>query len=181
MRKSRFSVKVPRSITHDAGLRHCRVELRQFLQEIAGLGRKLGVILVQTPASLEFDSRVAARFFASLVAAAPCGVACEPRHPSWFTSRAEAALVRHDVARVAADPAKIPGADTPGGVRSLLYYRLHGSPRMYYSAYSEDFLRALSTKVQTASAMSRQIWCIFDNTALYESWTDALQLRRLLA
>jgi uncharacterized protein YecE (DUF72 family) len=176
----RFSVKAPRSITHEAGLRHCRAELRQFLEKITGLGQKLGVILVQTPAVLEFETRLAARFFAALAASDSSRIACEPRHRSWFTPRAEALLARYGIARVAADPAKIPGSDTPGGSRRLVYYRLHGSPRMYYSAYTEDFVRNLSTKVKAAPAGSRQVWCIFDNTALHESWNNALQLRRLL-
>ena len=176
----RFSIKAPRTVTHDAGLRHCRVEVRQFLEEIAGLGRKLGVILVQTPASLEFDPRVATRFFASLATAGLGRIACEPRHPSWFTPRAEAALVRYGVARVAADPAKIPGAGAPGGANRLVYYRLHGSPRMYYSAYTEEFLQSLATKVKALPGSTRQVWCIFDNTALHESWNNALQLSRLI-
>jgi hypothetical protein len=72
----RFSVKAPRSITHEAGLRHCRAELRQFLEEITGLGQKLGVILVQTPAVLEFETRLAARFFAALAASDSSRIAC---------------------------------------------------------------------------------------------------------
>src|SRR5581483_1731536 len=92
-----FSVKAPRSVTHESGLRHCRVELRQFLEEVAGLGQKLRVILVQTPASLAFEARVVGRFFASLTSAGLCRIVCEPRHPSWFTPRAEAALSRHGV------------------------------------------------------------------------------------
>jgi uncharacterized protein YecE (DUF72 family) len=177
----RFSIKAPRSVTHDAGLRHCRVELGQFLEEVAGLGRKLGVILVQTPASLEFESRVATRFLASLAASGLGPIACEPRHPSWFTPRAEAVLVRYGVARVAADPAKILGAGAPGGADQLAYYRLHGSPRMYYSAYTEDFLQSLATKVKASPGSTRQVWCIFDNTALHESWNNALQLGRLIS
>jgi len=176
----RFSVKAPRSVTHESSLRHCRVELRRFLEEVAGLGKKLRVILVQTPASLAFEARMATRFFASLTSAGLGRIACEPRHPSWFTPRAEAALGRHGVSRVAADPAKIPGAGEPGGARNLVYYRLHGSPRMYYSAYSEDFLRELSVKMQALTASSKEVWCVFDNTALYESWNNALQLRRLV-
>lgn len=176
----RFSVKAPRSVTHECGLRQCRVELRQFLQEVAGLGRKLRVILVQTPASLAFEARVATRFFASLTAASPCQIACEPRHPSWFSPRAEAVLSRYGVSRVAADPARPAGADEPGGARKLIYYRLHGSPRMYYSAYSTEFLRQLSVKLRALSGSSTEVWCVFDNTALYEAWDNALQLRGLL-
>ena len=45
---------------------------------------------------------------------------------------------------MAADPAPVPGADEPGGWRGLSYYRLHGSPRIYYSAYSAEYLAAIA-------------------------------------
>lgn len=176
----RFSVKMPRTVTHDCALRNCRAELKQFLAEVAGLGQKLQVILVQTPASLAFEATVASRFFGALSTLATCQIACEPRHPSWWTSTADALLRRHDVARVAADPAKAPEAAAPGGAKRLLYYRLHGSPRMYYSAYSAEYLQTLATTVTTSTSETREVWCIFDNTARHASWDNAQQLRRLL-
>jgi uncharacterized protein YecE (DUF72 family) len=177
----RFSVKLPRSVTHESGLQHCRAELRSFLQEVAGLGKKLRVLLVQTPGSLAFEAGVVRRFFASLEATSPCHIVCEPRHASWFTAKAEETLRRYKVGRVAADPAKIPGAGEPGGARNLLYYRLHGSPKMYYSAYGDEYLRKLSEKMTSADAKAKEAWCVFDNTARYASWENALQLQRLLA
>jgi uncharacterized protein YecE (DUF72 family) len=177
----RFSVKLPRSVTHENGLRHCRAELRDFLQEVAGLGRKLRVLLVQTPGSLAFEARVMGRFFASLAAKSPCRIVCEPRHASWFSPKAEEMLRRHRVGRVAADPAKVPEASEPGGARNLLYYRLHGSPKMYYSAYTAEYLKRLSEKITSADTASREAWCVFDNTARYASWDNALQLQRLLS
>lgn len=174
----RFSVKAPRSVTHDCALRHCRKELTQFLLEISGLGGKLRVILVQTPASLEFDARLVNRFLAALCSATPCRVVCEPRHPSWFSPRVESTLTRYGVARVAADPPKFLAAAEPGGASDLVYFRLHGSPRMYYSAYSCAFLDNLSLKISTHSAT--EAWCIFDNTALHAAWDNALQLSNRL-
>jgi uncharacterized protein YecE (DUF72 family) len=155
--------------------------LRSFLLEVAGLGKKLRVLLVQTPGSLAFDARVMGRFFAFLEAASPCRIVCEPRHASWFTAKAEETLRRYKVGRVAADPAKATGAGEPGGARNLLYYRLHGSPKMYYSAYSAEYLQELSEKMTSADAVAREVWCVFDNTARHASWENALQLKRLLA
>jgi uncharacterized protein YecE (DUF72 family) len=106
---------------------------------------------------------------------------CEPRHASWFTDKSEETSRRYKVGRVAADPAKVPGAGEPGGTRNLLYYRLHGSPKMYYSAYSAEYLHELSEKITSADATSREVWCVFDNTARHASWENALQLKRLLA
>lgn len=174
----RFSVKMPRTVTHDCALRNCRAEIEQFLAEVAGLGRKLRVILVQTPASLVFEGAVASRFFEALSSPKTYQIACEPRHPSWWTPRADAVLRRHGVARVAADPARTPEAASPGGAKRLVYYRLHGSPRMYYSAYSAEYLRTLATTVTTSSSETREVWCIFDNTARHASWDNAQLLRR---
>jgi uncharacterized protein YecE (DUF72 family) len=177
----RFSVKMPRTITHDAGLRRCQTELRRFLDEISALRSKLRVILVQLPASLEFEARVAARFFGTLAAQSAVRVACEPRHPDWFGVRADEFLRRHGVARVAADPCAHSGGNLPGGSQSLVYHRLHGSPRMYYSRYSKDFLSGLAGRIREPRSATDETWCIFDNTARHEAWPNARELRRMLS
>jgi uncharacterized protein YecE (DUF72 family) len=175
-----FSVKAPRSVTHDSGLRRCRSELDQFLQEIAGLGRKLRVVLVQTPASLEYDPRTAVRFFKSLIAGCSAQIAFEPRHASWFTPRVQSKLRRIGVYRVVADPAKFAGAGRPPDAGRLIYYRLHGSPRMYSSAYTPEYLTELSNEFRALRAPAQEVWCLFDNTARHESWGNARYLRGLL-
>src|ERR1700710_2034231 len=45
----RFSVKVPKAITHDLRLRDAHGLLQTFLAEAAGLGDRLGCLLVQLP------------------------------------------------------------------------------------------------------------------------------------
>jgi uncharacterized protein YecE (DUF72 family) len=102
----RFSVKLPKAVSHDAALRGCGPALDRFLEETAGLGRRLGGLLLQLPPSHAFDARVAAGFFGLLRRRTDTPVVCEPRHASWFTPQAEALLGRHSVARVAADPAR---------------------------------------------------------------------------
>jgi uncharacterized protein YecE (DUF72 family) len=52
---------------------------------------------------------------------------------------------------------------------------------MYYSAYSESFLHEQSEKMQVLATTSKQVWCIFDNTARFESWNNGLELRRLMS
>ena len=91
-------------------------------------------------------------------------VACEPRHSSWFTDAASALLSQFRIARVAADPAVVSAAAQPGGFTDFAYFRLHGSPRRYYSEYSEAFLSTLTSQLARLSQNAR-IWCIFDNTA----------------
>jgi uncharacterized protein YecE (DUF72 family) len=107
-------------------------------------------------------------------------IVCEPRHASWFTQEADTLLVDHEVARAAADPAKVPGAAQFGGWRGISYHRLHGSPVMYRSAYGEERLRSYASEIAADLAAGRQTWCIFDNTASSAALGDALILMRLL-
>jgi uncharacterized protein YecE (DUF72 family) len=170
-----FAVKLPRTITHDQKLRRARLPLERFLDESAGLGRKRGPLLVQLPPSLAFDKRIAGRFFSLLRERYAGPVVCEPRHETWFSSAAEELLIRHTVARVA-DPPPAAGAERPGGWKGLVYVRLHGSPRKYWSRYSPEYIEALAGMMRTA-APSADAWCIFDNTASGAALANAWELQ----
>lgn len=178
-RRFRFSVKLPRTITHEARLRHSRELLARFAGEVSGLGTKLGGLLVQLPPSLDYDARVANTFFAMLRRRFDTAIACEPRHPSWFEPRVDALWQRHRIARVAADPARPPDASEPGGAGDWHYWRWHGSPRIYYSAYDDARLRELLRSAAARARRGRPAWCIFDNTAHGHATTDALRLLAL--
>ena len=177
----KFAVKVPRTITHEQKLRRARRPLDQFLSQIAGLEGKLGPLLVQLPPSLSFDARSAGRFFDLLRARHEGAVVCEPRHPTWFSTQAAALLGRQHVARVAADPPPAEGALTPGGWPGLVYYRLHGAPRTYWSKYDETHIARMSDWLRAHSGEG-ETWCVFDNTAsgaaLENAWELMAHVRR---
>ncbi len=179
-RAFRFSVKLPRTITHDAKLRNARALLEAFLEQAAGLGSRLGPLLVQLPPSLAFDARLALRFFALLRALHAGAVACEPRHASWFGAQAEALFAEHRIARVAADPAITPEAALPGGYRGVVYYRLHGAPRRYWSEYPPARVREWAQALRALPART-QAWCIFDNTAGSGAVPNALALQQAVS
>jgi len=176
----RFSVKIPKAITHVQRLLDAEDALDTFLAEAGSLGDRLGCLLVQLPPSLAFDAEVAAAFFRALRERWPGAAACEPRHPDWFAPQADRLLAEMRVARVAADPAPVPAAAEPGGWEGLVYRRLHGSPRTYYSAYGEDHVAALAPRLAMEAAAGAPSWCIFDNTAAGAATTDALALLRHL-
>ena len=184
----RFAVKLPRAITHDAALRGTRSLLRAFLGETAGLGDRLGVLLAQLPPSLAWDARVARAFFTQLRESWDGPVACEPRHASWFEPRADQALARLRVSRVAADPARIEAGARPGGwlgpagdgAGALLYYRWHGSPRVYWSSYDERWLATQLVRL-AAWPPGAVPWIIFDNTAAGAATANALALQSMAA
>ena len=176
-----FAVKMPRTITHDARLLGAGNAMTRFCDEVAGLGAKLGVVLVQLPPGLAFDARIAHAFFAALRRRTAAPIACEPRHATWFAPGVDALWKRHRIARVAADPPRIADASHVGGAGPLRYWRWHGSPRMYYSAYDDAALAALAAQMRTQASAGDLAWCIFDNTALGHAVTDAIRLQALCA
>lgn len=177
----RFCAKLPKTITHERRLVDCDALLAQFLDETGGLGDRLSCLLVQLPPKLEFEAAIAEHFLRALRGRFGGGLACEPRHASWFTPQADALLASMQVARVLADPVRHPPGAAPGGWPGRVYLRLHGSPRMYYSSYEPAVLRALAERIAQAAADGAEVWCIFDNTASGAAAGDALALADLLA
>jgi uncharacterized protein YecE (DUF72 family) len=176
----RFAVKMPKWLTHERCLEDSGSELTQFLREIKGLGQKLGCVLVQLPPGLAYDPRTVESFFSALRARHRGPVVCEPRHPTWFTGAADRRLDANGVGRVAADPSCGEGGDEPSGSERVAYFRLHGSPVMYQSSYSDDDLSRLAERIRSL-ARRAPVWCVFDNTSRGAATINGLELRRRLA
>ena len=176
----RFAVKVPRSMTHESRLVDCEALIAPFADQVGALGDRLGPLLVQLPPSLPFEVGTATAFLAALRDRFDTAIVCEPRHAGWLTPEANAVLRDYRVARVAADPPPVPGADEPGGWPGLAYWRWHGRPRVYYTAYAPDALARLAARCARWAADAGPAWVIFDNTALGHAAGDALGLVRLL-
>jgi uncharacterized protein YecE (DUF72 family) len=179
----RFAVKLPRVITHEARLENCLRELEVFCRLILRLEPKLGPLLVQLPPSLPFDARIAEDFLSHLARSGASRVVIEPRHISWFAPAVNDCLEGQGVARVAADPALCSDASEAAGARSVSYFRWHGSPRRYFSSYQPEAIAALAWKVRAARScgIDREIYCLFDNTALGAAAVNALSLEATLA
>ncbi len=172
----RFAVKVPKTISHQRKLVDCAELVEGFLGQVGALEEKLAVLLLQLPPKLAFDGAVAEDFLAKLTTLTPVRIVCEPRHPSWFDAGADALLDRLRVARAAADPATTPEGALPGGWRGFSYWRLHGSPTMYRSAYGTTRLDDYAALIRAGIDQGRKVWCMFDNTAASAATGDALAL-----
>jgi uncharacterized protein YecE (DUF72 family) len=171
----RFAVKMPKRISHECKLIGTGDSLKIFWEEVHELGPKLGPLLLQLPPSLVYDAAIVEPFLEVLRASIKHPVVCEPRHPTWFDVRADGLLATYAIARAAADPARVPAAGRPGGDLRFAYYRLHGAPRMYYSAYDCAFVAALAAQIRGAAA--KEVWCIFDNTASGAATANALAMQ----
>jgi uncharacterized protein YecE (DUF72 family) len=157
----RFAVKAPREITHERRLVGATTLIGPFLDQIRGLGAKLGPVLFQLPPSLGFDAEVAAGFFAAWRREFDGPTICEPRHVSWFSEAANRRLACDRITRAVADPALCAAAAIPGGFAGDIYFRLHGSPNVYESPYGPERLEALASALARVEA-DGQAWCVFD-------------------
>jgi uncharacterized protein YecE (DUF72 family) len=161
---------VPKIISHEMALRAAGSALDRFLGEAEGLGDKLGGFLLQLPPSLAYAPTIAAPFLTRLAGSTAARIACEPRHPSWFTTEVGGMFEQLGIARVAADPALVPAAAEPGGSASLQYWRLHGSPVMYRSSYGRDRLQAYSPECRHRSAPSDRFGAWSITRRLRQRW-----------
>ena len=171
----RFAVKIPRAITHDLKLRGAREPFIAFLTQTDGLAEKRGPLLLQLPPSLIFDGPVVTRFLNMVRRVYAGPIVCEPRHATWFAPPIDALLSRYRISRVAADPPPVPDATVPAGWSRMAYFRLHGSPRTYWSRYDDNAIATLAGILDRMT--SAQVWCVFDNTASGAAIENAWQLR----
>jgi uncharacterized protein YecE (DUF72 family) len=174
----RFAVKMPREISHVLQLRGCRAQVERFLDETAGLGHRRGPLLLQLAPSFSYAAGTVGRFLALLRQRHDGPVVVEPRHPSWFSDAADALLTSYRAGRVGADPAIAHGGGVPSAWPGVQYFRLHGTPRMYWSPYSPGALADLAERLRLAAESGAEVWCIFDNTAGGAAFPNAREVRR---
>ncbi len=176
----RFSVKLAKEITHEHRLEPPAGLLAEKFEGYCALGAKLGVVLIQLPPSLEFDARTHRRFFSEFRKVFAGFAAIEPRHPSWTSAEARRVYRDFRITKVIADPERCPVDDfsalTAGG---LFYFRLHGSPVLYRSEYSQKVLSEFVTAMEGAASQIPG-WAIFDNTTFGFASRDALWVKRTL-
>ena len=175
----RFAVKMTRQITHDLKLQNVRRPLVLFLAQTEGLAEKKGPILVQLPPSFVFERSAVRRFLDLMRKVYDGPIVWEPRHATWFTPAVSSLFNSYGISRVAADPPPAPEASAPAGWPRVAYFRLHGSPRIYWSRYSKADIEALATTICNIST-AEEVWCVFDNTASGAALANAWELRERL-
>lgn len=173
-----FSVKLLRYFTHEKRLVETGSILKDSLNNIFGLGPKLGVLLIQLPPSLSFEYQIAKIFFQKITRYCDCPVVLEPRHISWCTSKALNLLEEFKISKALADPepCKILKSQRPSVEKSVRYFRLHGSPEIYRSNYEPEALNRLYAKLKNPLSPTQQTWIIFDNTTFHFATQNALEL-----
>jgi uncharacterized protein YecE (DUF72 family) len=202
-----FAVKGGRFITHMRRLAGVQPALANFFASgVLALGRKLGPVLWQLPATLAFDEELLSAFFDLLprttdaagalasthdaklpegralttpLVSAPIAHALEPRHESFNSAAARDLLQRNGIAMVLSDSAGTwPQFDVV--TADLVYVRLHGDTELYRSGYSQSSLQGWAARARAWADEGLDVHVYFDNDARGHAPHDARTLITLL-
>jgi uncharacterized protein YecE (DUF72 family) len=173
-----ITVKASRFLSHIKRLKDPQEPVQRLMDRVAGLGDKLGAVLLQLPPTLAVDI---ARLDETLEHF-PAGtrVAVEPRHDSWWTVDVEAVLRDRGAALVWADRGSRPIAPlwrtTDWG-----YLRLHaggGEPSIW--PYDEAVLAGWADRIAETYGDDEVVYVYTNNDPEAAALRDAVTLGRLL-
>jgi uncharacterized protein YecE (DUF72 family) len=169
-----LAVKASRYLTHVRRLQEPAEPVARLLSHAAGLGDRLGPILLQLPPTLTAEpDRLAAT-----LAAFPAGqrVVVEPRHDSWWTPRVRDLLHRYGAALCWADRL---GPVTPTWrTADFGYLRLHEGGARRWPRYRPDALRRWLDRIGETFA-DTETYVYFNNDPGGAAVDDAVALAGL--
>lgn len=198
-----FSLKLPRSITHDALLRGDVDDAREWagrfdrevLDPLAGEGL-LGVVLMQLPPSFEASPENAEALAATVEPLAERRVAVEFRSATWarggcLVPELDPVFAGGDVCLVEADLPGAVDARQVVGARHA-YLRFHGRRADIWSAtgerdgarydhlYARDDLAPWAERIREHQRAGREVRAYFNNAPRAQSVANAMDLVELL-
>lgn len=166
-----FSVKAPKEITHIRKFVECELLLSDFYNSCKeGLKEKLSCVLFQFPPSYSFSAERLQLIIQNLDLTFENVV--EFRHESWWNQEVWNAFLENNITFCSVSHPKLPNTiftDFP-----LVYVRLHGVPKMFYSSYSTEELFQIKQKIFLKTG-----FVYFNNTASDAGILDALELKRI--
>ena len=161
----RISVKVPRSITHDAELIDVSHEMETFIDAVKMLDEKLGVILFQFPPSFS-NSKISQ--VESFIKDLPNDLifAVEFRHRSWYAPHTGEILARHNICWAATEFAGVPKeVDLTSNLLFIRFvgqhgrFRLHDREQIEVQPQLEWWWRWIQSQIDQVEA----VYCFFND------------------
>lgn len=172
----RFTVKAPRLITHYRKFSNALRETRDFYDLVSrGLGDKLGCVLFQLPPNLVYSEVNLEKILASLDPAFSNVI--EFRHESWWNNLVYRALKDNNIT--------FSGISYPGlpqvVVRSapVMYYRFHGVPERYASAYTRKQLKEVTDEIKGFRGV-QDVYLYFNNDIHAEAVFNAREVQGMV-
>jgi uncharacterized protein YecE (DUF72 family) len=167
-----FSVKAPRLITHYKQFNDTEKLLSDFYTTIRqGLMNKLGAVLFQLPPQAIFTEERLQKIIHSLDKSFNNVV--EFRHQSWWKKEIIKELSGHKISFCGVS---YPGLPDKAIVNTFTaYYRFHGLPVLYKSAYADQKLEQVAKTIKKHSLQNAFIY--FNNTASAAALGNATSFR----
>ncbi|MGB9378029.1 MAG: DUF72 domain-containing protein [Mycobacteriales bacterium] len=153
-------VKASRYLTHIKRLRDPEEPVARLMERAAGLGDRLGPVLLQLPPTLQADADL-------LVACLRCfdpsvRLAVEPRHDSWWVPEVRSVLERHNVALCWAD--RLGRPVTPlWRTADWGYLRLHEGQARPWPSYGRQALRTWALRLADTWTADEDVFVFFNN------------------
>lgn len=167
-----FSVKAPKEITHIKQFLDCENRLAEFYDVCKnGLKEKLACVLFQFPASYNFTSERLEQIIKILDLKFKNVI--EFRHVSWWNQEVWDAFLENNITFCSVSHPQLP--QTIFKEFPLIYIRLHGVPKLFYSSYSLQELLNIRDETHSKSG-----FIYFNNTASEAGILNALELKRLV-
>lgn len=173
-----FSVKLSRVFTHERRLGDV-TGLDTCCKNIAALGNKWKVLLIQLPSNLIFQKQEVEIFFKHLRQIYAGSVVLEPKHLSWVDEPARELLHIYNIDKVFADPEPCPLPQSKHFYEQKKFYlRLEGFSDSYKGNYTLMEIEQIAQKLMENP--HAESWCVFDNMSDGYATENALQLLNLL-
>jgi uncharacterized protein YecE (DUF72 family) len=170
-----FTIKAPRLITHYKRFNECKRLLADFYNAIEkGIGNKLGCVLFQMPPSFHFEEQRLQIIIDSLYPGYLNVV--EFRHKSWWKEDVYNALGDKRICFCSMSHPTLPHeviANT-----SFVYYRFHGSVRLYRSLYKTNSLRRIADEISALKKV-KKAFLYFNNDVNAAATRNAKQIRNI--
>ncbi len=171
-----FTVKAPRLITHYKKFNECEDLLNDFYTTtIAGLNEKLGTVLFQLPPSFAYSPASLELIIKSL--SAEVKNVLEFRHSSWWQKEVFDRFKKEKICFSGISHPRL--TDEVVVTDKIAYYRFHGVPELYYSAYSDEKLKSVADVLLKNKAITKA-FVYFNNTATIGAIENALWLKKYL-
>ncbi len=169
-------VKMSRYLSHIKRLREPQEPVARFLERAAGLGPKLGPVLLQLPPNLQADQ---ARLADTLALFPPdVRVAVEFRHPSWYVDPIAALLQEHRAALVWAD--RLSRRRTPlWRTADWGYLRFHEGRGARWPSYGDRALRSWAERILEVYGAGPDVYAFFNNDPTAAAPRDAVRFAEI--
>jgi uncharacterized protein YecE (DUF72 family) len=139
-----FSLKVPRLITHYKKFTETEQLLNDFYDVVKdGLGNKTGAILFQLPPQLHYSEEMLGQIINSMHSGFANVI--EFRSNTWWRENVYKELAAKNISFCGISHPKLPDSLIINNER--VYYRFHGVPAIYKSAYENNFLKKIADEI----------------------------------